>query len=537
MHTNTHQSTTRHGAAFLLCVAFLFTGTGCDLFTDSEKTESTVAAPVINPTEGLKASHPFDVSIYCSTPDSYIRYTTDGTDPTDSSEVYVKELELVPPVTVKAKAFKNGYIESPVATARFTPPPAIVINEILYDDFVSSGGREQLIDTQEFVELYNPGDTPVDITGYTIESYYFTSSANLGPQRIPYSMFTVGTGGASEEPIMLAGKDYYVLGVASTQNADQIISSDNQNCFYDNECVVELRDRSGILLDTLCYENQTSNPFGEYLEGGVFGKHQTTIFTSLSRYLDGRDTGRNGFDFGIKSATPGTANAIDTSQKFELPDIDAMEAGAEPAGFHGSYVRPRVIDPTKIDSGKNNPSVITASPQGGMALVAWDPTGGVNTTGTDRTYLHNSSFDLWVYLETTKIETGYETWDIGICGSEDGIGNTGDFRGTTGLAWNYYRDGDWPRLSLIYYAGTASTGSPIGEAITMFGNNPGWYRLSITIQDGVATASFGEGSNSITRTCEVDPNMIGNFYMSYKETFADLTKCRPPTIDAISPTD
>lgn len=55
------------------------------------------------------------ISITCSTPDSIIRYTLDGNDPTETSTLYEGEFNVTPPVTVKARGFKEGWLESDVA--------------------------------------------------------------------------------------------------------------------------------------------------------------------------------------------------------------------------------------------------------------------------------------------------------------------------------------------------------------------------------------------------------------------------------------
>jgi alpha-tubulin suppressor-like RCC1 family protein len=57
-----------------------------------------------------------------------IRYTTDGSDPTGASTVYVNPITVDMPVTLKARAFKSGWTDSNVTTATFSfkvAPPAL----------------------------------------------------------------------------------------------------------------------------------------------------------------------------------------------------------------------------------------------------------------------------------------------------------------------------------------------------------------------------------------------------------------------------
>ena len=66
------------------------------------------------------------VSITCSTPDSIIRYTLDGNDPTETSTLYEREFDVTPPITVKARGFKEGMLASDVASYEVEPVPVTV---------------------------------------------------------------------------------------------------------------------------------------------------------------------------------------------------------------------------------------------------------------------------------------------------------------------------------------------------------------------------------------------------------------------------
>lgn len=55
-------------------------------------------------------------TIACDTADAIIRYTTNGADPTESDTVYSTPFSVDAGVTVKAKAWKDGMLESAVAS-------------------------------------------------------------------------------------------------------------------------------------------------------------------------------------------------------------------------------------------------------------------------------------------------------------------------------------------------------------------------------------------------------------------------------------
>ncbi len=96
------------------------------------KTESQVAtgaysiilmyadAPVISPPGGVyDYGQSVNVTMSCPTAGATIRYTTDGSTPTAASAVYSGPFNIATTTTVKAKAFKEGWMPSPLASAAF----------------------------------------------------------------------------------------------------------------------------------------------------------------------------------------------------------------------------------------------------------------------------------------------------------------------------------------------------------------------------------------------------------------------------------
>lgn len=60
-----------------------------------------------------------ELALYCMTEGTTIRYTTDGSDPTERSSLYAKPFTLYGTTTVKARAFREDWLESEVLTVRF----------------------------------------------------------------------------------------------------------------------------------------------------------------------------------------------------------------------------------------------------------------------------------------------------------------------------------------------------------------------------------------------------------------------------------
>ncbi|MCB5269980.1 MAG: chitobiase/beta-hexosaminidase C-terminal domain-containing protein [Candidatus Cloacimonadaceae bacterium] len=75
--------------------------------------DEAVAAPEISP-EGGSYDTLIPVYIYCATYDATIHYSTDGSEPTQDSPVYDGLIQINSNTTIKARAFKKGYIPSPI---------------------------------------------------------------------------------------------------------------------------------------------------------------------------------------------------------------------------------------------------------------------------------------------------------------------------------------------------------------------------------------------------------------------------------------
>jgi hypothetical protein len=78
-----------------------------------------VATPTFSPEPGTFTTLQH-VDVTCSTEDAEIHYTTDGTDPTDESPVCEPPVAVSDTMTIKAKAYKDGWAPSEIATGVFT---------------------------------------------------------------------------------------------------------------------------------------------------------------------------------------------------------------------------------------------------------------------------------------------------------------------------------------------------------------------------------------------------------------------------------
>ncbi|MGC9362459.1 MAG: chitobiase/beta-hexosaminidase C-terminal domain-containing protein, partial [Candidatus Syntrophosphaera sp.] len=163
----------------------------------------TAATPEITPGTG-NFYEAFDASITCSTPDASIYYTTDGTDPTDTSTPYTGPVNITQTTTLKAIAYATGYDPSLIAEAVYTfIDPAITTlpyNEPFDADLGDCYVYSVSGDTKEwtwasysgngyaYMNGYNSGDTEDDwliLPGMDLDAYgdarmYFDTWYNYG---------------------------------------------------------------------------------------------------------------------------------------------------------------------------------------------------------------------------------------------------------------------------------------------------------------------------------------------------------------------
>lgn len=79
---------------------------------------TSINTPLIWPLAGSYFSEQL-VTLTCSTTGTIIRYTLDGTDPTEASPRYQQPILVTADVTIKAKAFRTGYTDSSVTTSEY----------------------------------------------------------------------------------------------------------------------------------------------------------------------------------------------------------------------------------------------------------------------------------------------------------------------------------------------------------------------------------------------------------------------------------
>jgi len=445
----------------------------------------------------------------------------------------------------------------------------VVINEFQYDD--------QAVDDFEYVELYNAGGVPVDISGWRIVNRDGGSPLYGGAGTDPTHVIPATT--------ILNPGAFYVLGNVAVPNVNQVLPANSLE--NDNESI-ELWTAANVLVDSVCYEmgqGAFGNTFPSFpLEGnGLYGDLATgNLTSSIGRIFDGYDTNRNSVDFACSMVcTPGTTN----NEANALPLVDNFDSGpllgTIPAWSRG-FINARYIDPTTVDA--QNVQAKPASPQGGQAMSMWDNSGGGNAVQLIGAPVADVVLECYAYFWPTMtplnpVTSPYtvvagqynvgdgEYWAVGVRGTVAANANPPDVSGTyyndialgvgfrphsiTGLAWLHYRTPTYSRLWLVDLKdGAQAPVSPnppnlnftvLGGPIDIVaGVNDGWQRIRLHVQGNVVVANFGgnygfdDGVRFATTTSTLDP---GKIYIAYREavlsTQAQQPGPHPPNFDAL----
>lgn len=198
--------------------------------------------------------------------------------------------DLLVPTTANVVVILPTGLAAGGAVATFNPPPGrLVINEVDYDQ-VST-------DTAEYIELYNAGPGPFDLTNVEVRLIQGFSGGST-----TYRTITLPN-------VILPPNDFFLIGAnANVVGADLLVNVASNMIQNGSPDAVGLFDNNtNTLLDAVSYEGASGAPYTEGT-GTTAADSNTTANVSLSRTTDGVDTNNNDADFTLKTATPGATN-------------------------------------------------------------------------------------------------------------------------------------------------------------------------------------------------------------------------------------
>ena len=167
----------------------------------------------------------------------------------------------------------------------------VVINEVY-----GGGGNNDSVFSNDFVELFNPTDKPIDVTGWEIQQ--FSTKGNKGA-RHPHVL----------EGVIQPKSFFLIQGWAGNNDTGPFPATPDQTLgidFSGKQAIAKLVDPNGQVVDLLGWgsasEFEGSRPAAA-----------TTNDTSVQRITDGADSDDNGADFFVGAPTPGTENGEESA--------------------------------------------------------------------------------------------------------------------------------------------------------------------------------------------------------------------------------
>ena len=281
-----------------------------------------------------------------------------------------------------ATALSSAALAVPTATAA-TDGSAAVISEVF-----GGGGNKGAAFTHDFIELYNPTDAPIDLSGYTVE--YFSASGNTGGKVV-----LSGT---------IAPHGYYLVqGAAGNGAGDALPTPDAEGNLNmsGSKGSVQLADATGSPIDAIGY-GAASLKEGTAAAGLSNAK-------SASRDAEGTDTDDNAADFTSGAPTPtNTGNKAPSPQPEDPaePEQPAPEGVTAIADIQGTGTESPLKDQTVATEG-----VVTGVWSEGGLNGFTIQTGGTGTEATDASqavfvYMGDKPADQYPDLEDSVAVTG-----------------------------------------------------------------------------------------------------------------------------------
>jgi hypothetical protein len=149
-------------------------------YVSNSSGQPTVATPIISPATGTYSS-PQTVTISDSTSGSSIFYTTDGSQPTNSSTPYTNSFPVNTTTTVKAIATASGFVQSATATSTITisstPPPAAMPSISPVTGTYTSPQTVTITDATSGSSIFYTTDGSQPTTSSTLYTNAFTVNA------------------------------------------------------------------------------------------------------------------------------------------------------------------------------------------------------------------------------------------------------------------------------------------------------------------------------------------------------------------------
>ena len=261
------------------------------------------------------------VTVTCANAQATVRYTLDGSEPTTNSPLYSAPLTITTNTELIARAFVAGLVPSP-ATGAVYRRTFLGINELLADNVASTPEINDFTDFGDWIELYNGGTEPVDLSGYHLSDnldspfrWTFPSGAAIPAG----GSLLVWADGYDSKPGLSLTRDFYPYASFVTRyyHTNFKLSATGEE--------VGLFTPGGTRIDGVVYgPDMTGRWYGEKAEDWQQGD------LSFGRYPDGGSTW--GY---FSEPTAGTTNRLPQLSQNLVRAPSAVISPAEPLFING----------------------------------------------------------------------------------------------------------------------------------------------------------------------------------------------------------
>ncbi len=149
-----------------------------------------------------------------------------------------------PPGVVQARDARPGEVAtSPLPPPPPIPAPSVAISEIMYHPVLENDIENDDVENHEFVEIHNPGQAPVDLSGWTLGGtikFVFPSGTRLIP-------------GAY---LAIAKNKQKLMALAPYQLTGDLVLGDFESQLDNGGGTVALQDAAGVVRDAVKYDDK-----------------------------------------------------------------------------------------------------------------------------------------------------------------------------------------------------------------------------------------------------------------------------------------
>lgn len=228
-------------------------------------------------------------------------------------------------------------------------------SEVVINEVYGGGGNSGSVYSHDFVELYNPTDRDIDLSGWAIDQR--SAADNRG------TLHTIRSG------VIPAKGHFLIRGAAGNNSPAELPTPDSVGTFNfsGTNAIAELIDATGTPVDLVGWGSATR------FESAP--AQSTTNATSTARRTDGVDTDDNALDFARSAPTPRNSQTSGTAPGPEVTEtipIAEIQGTGDVTPFAGRQVTTEGVVTAVYPEGGRNGFIMQTPGTGGVGKQVGD---------------------------------------------------------------------------------------------------------------------------------------------------------------------